>query len=116
MLRASNTRSNTVNALKVFMRLASADEQQQLADRAGTSRQYLYKLANTKTNYARHAKPGLAIAIETVTGEMHRETKGRLPRVYRTDLNHDCRGCAFAQKCLGLKAVASEFDALGDES
>lgn len=40
---------------------------------------------------------------------MARASKGRLPIVYRTDIVPACRACEFAQKCLGERAVVSEF-------
>lgn len=105
-----------MNQLKTWLAAASGPEQEELARRAGTSRQYLYKLANSTKGYARTAKAGLAAAIEQATAAMNRESKARLPRVYRTDLNTDCRACPYAQKCLGEAAIASHFVIVAEES
>ena len=43
---------------------------------------------------------------------MARESGGRLPSVYRTELNRACRGCRFAKRCLGDRAIAAEFEVL----
>ena len=87
------------------MAAATVDEQELLATRVGTSRGTLYQLATG------HRKAGAdrARAIERETKVMHKASKGRLPIVYRTDLSEDCRGCEFAQRCLGERAVVSEF-------
>lgn len=104
-----------MNRLKQWMDAASGPEQEELARRAATSRQYLYRLAAPgDLLYAREARPALAAAIEEATALMHRESKGRLPRVYRTDLNSACRGCAFAAKCLGNAIVPAEFKVIND--
>jgi hypothetical protein len=99
-----------VNTLKHFMRIATTAEQEELAAAAGTSRQYLYKLANSGTDYARTAKADLAAKLEGASAVMHRASKGRLPRLYRTDLNDACRACPFAQRCLGELATRSHFE------
>ena len=104
--------SNTIhlNPLKVWMRLATAAEQQRLADLAETSRQYLYRLANSDKPYARSAKSELAAAIEAASLILSKESKGRLPRLYRTDVNDTCRACPYAARCLGECAVAPHSD------
>lgn len=101
---------STMNPLKVFMRLASAPEQEELAQSAGTTRPYLYRLANSGANYARSAKAELAAKLERASHEVARKSKGRLPKLYRTDLNDTCRACPYAQRCLGERAIASHFD------
>jgi hypothetical protein len=100
------------NALKAWMTAASTTEQEELARRVGTSRMYLYTLANPSAKYGREPRPELAIKIEHASRDMHRESKKRLPMVLRTDLNSHCRGCHFAQKCL---SNAQYFDII-DES
>lgn len=99
-----------MNQLKVWLRAASVPEQQALAERAGTTVQYLRRLAATKESYARAAKAELAAAIETVTADMHRESKGRLPKVLRTDLNEACRACPYAERCLRDRIIDSHFE------
>lgn len=96
--------------MKQWMRLATPEEQQLLAHNVGTSRSYLYHLAaGDDSAYKREPRPALAIAIERETAAMHKASKGRLPRVYRTDLVEACAGCEFALKCLGAAAVRADF-------
>jgi CRISPR/Cas system-associated exonuclease Cas4 (RecB family) len=96
--------------MKVWMRAATPAEQETLANKIGTTRSYLYHLSASEDKaYAREPKPKLAAAIERVSAEMHRASKGRLPKVYRTDLVSACRECEFAAKCLGPAAVRSDF-------
>lgn len=100
----------TVTQLKAWMRAATPSEQEFMAKAVGTSRNYLYMLgASEDKAYAREPKPRLAAAIERVSADMHRSSKGRLPRIYRTDLVSACRECEFAQKCLKSAAVRSDF-------
>lgn len=102
----------TMTAMKAWMQAATPAQQQRLAERAGTTRAYLYHLAGG----FRDASAELAQRIESASLEMQQETRGALPAIYRTDLNAACRGCDFAQRCLGPKAVRSEFDYLPDEA
>ena len=83
---------------------ATPDEQEQLAQGAGTSRHYLYLLAADGKDYQRHAEPALAAKIEAASEKLHKTTKGRLPRLYRTDLARTCAGCPYARQCLGATA------------
>lgn len=86
--------------LQVWMALASADEQQLLADRVGTSRATLYQYGSGH----RQCSAERAGEIERVTHEMARASKGRLPRLYRTDLADACANCEYARKCIGSRA------------
>lgn len=95
----------TITHIKAWMSAATVDEQKLLAERAGTSRAYLYQLAGGH----RQASAELGAAIERETKVMAKASKGRLPVVYRTDIVAACRVCEFAQKCLGERAVISEF-------
>lgn len=98
-----------MNVIKQWMRLATTAEQEELAKLAGTKRPYLYHLAGEKDKtYGREPQPKLAIALETASAVMHKKNKA-LPLIYRTDLVSACRGCSFAQKCLGAAAVRSDF-------
>ncbi len=38
-----------------------------------------------------------------------------LPGLYRTDLCEACRACQYAAKCLGSRAVVSEFPIVSDQ-
>jgi hypothetical protein len=91
--------------MQVWMSAATADEQTLLAAKAGTTRGHLYQLSGGH----RQSSAVMAGKIETATAEMHKASKSRLPRVYRTDLCEACRGCAYAAKCLGTRAVVSDF-------
>lgn len=100
------TSVKTMTSMKAWMRASTSAEKDALAERSGTSVAYLHHLAaGEETNYRREAKPTLAAAIERETKVMARASKGRLPVVYRTDLNSACRGCDFARRCLGDDVV-----------
>lgn len=85
------------------MQAATAAEQEDLASRIGSSRNYLYHLAGG----FRSASPELGRAIELSTYDMRREIGERLPLVFRTDLAPACASCDFAKKCLGNTASRS---------
>ena len=96
------------DTLKRWMQAATPAEWQELADAVGTS-------PGTLDQYAgRHRAPSTerAIAIERAAAPITKRSKGRLPRLLRTDMSTACSGCEFARKCLGMAAVASEFDAV----
>lgn len=102
--------STSHTPLSAWLRAATPAERDDLAQRVGTSTQYLGHLAADETKkYKREAKPALAAAIERETLAMSKETRGRLPVVWRTDLNGTCRQCSFAQRCLRDVATRSEF-------
>ena len=91
--------------MKQWMLGATPEEQALLAERVGTSRAHLYQIAGG----FRNASSERALVIERETRLMHKASKTRLPVVYRTDLSAACRSCDFAHKCLGARAVVSEF-------
>lgn len=95
----------TITPMRQWMAAATTDEQVLLAERVGTSRAMLYQLAGG----FRNASAERAQAIERETRAMSKASRGRLPTVYRTDLCEACRGCDFAQRALGERAVVSEF-------
>lgn len=95
----------TITPMKAWMAAATTEEQETLAERVGTTRGMLYQYAGGH----RTASAERAGAIERATAEMHKASKGRLPKVYRTDLAEACLSCEYAQRCLGQKAVVSEF-------
>lgn len=95
----------TLTAIKVWMRSATADERDLLAQKVGTSPGQLYQLAGGH----RQASADMAGRLESATAEMHKASKGRLPRVYRTDVCEACRQCGYAAKCLGTRAIVSDF-------
>lgn len=104
-----------VKNLYAWMRLATTEEQEELATAAGTSRLYLYQLASDNPTVTREASPDLARRIELAAEPIRKRSKRRLPKLLRTDLNSACRACEFAQRCLGREAVASEFRIVPDE-
>lgn len=102
--------------LRQWMAAATPEEQQLLAQRVGTKRMYLYHLAAPPdSKYHREPDPKLAAAIERETALMHAASKGRLPRVYRTDLVEACAQCEFARQCLGTAAVRADFPIVREE-
>ncbi len=92
----------TKTAMKVWMVAATVQEQEELAAAVGTTRGNLYQYAGGH----RSAGAERAGAIERASAAMHKASKGRLPRLYRTDLAKACGECPFAKKCIG---VVSEF-------
>jgi len=103
-------KTSHITPMKAWMRAATPAEQEMLAKQAGTTRSYLYHLsAGDDKAYTREPKPKLASAIERISADMHKASKGRLPRIYRTDLVSACRECEFAQRCLGQAAIRSDF-------
>jgi transcriptional regulator with XRE-family HTH domain len=101
----------TMTMLKTWMTAAAPDEQEQLAQAAGTSRRHLYQVSNGERAFS----PTKAALVERATHALHRQTSGRLPLLYRTDLAEACAGCEFAKKCLGPAAVRSEFPLTDNE-
>lgn len=96
---------NSITPMRAWMAAATPDEQALLAERAGTTKGHLYQLAGGH----RQASAELAGRIEAAAAQMHKASKGRLPLVVRTDLCAACRSCQYAAKCLGERAVVSEF-------
>lgn len=105
---------SSMSQLKAWMRIATPDEQKALAKGAGTSRAYLYHLANDAARYGRMASAELAGRIEAAAQPLS-ATNPRLPRLLRTDLAAACRGCEYARRCLGESVITeSEFRVLTD--
>lgn len=97
---------STITPLKAWVRAATIHERELLAKSVGTSVAYLnHMAASDDKRYTREPKASLAAAIERETKAMHKASKGRLPVVYRTDLNSTCRQCEFAARCLGDDTV-----------
>lgn len=97
--------SNTITPMKAWMSAATPDEQHLLANRVGTTRGMLYQLAGGH----RQASADMAGRIEAAASAMHKASKGRLPAIVRTDICAACRSCQYAAKCLGERAVVSDF-------
>jgi transcriptional regulator with XRE-family HTH domain len=96
------------DTLKRWLRAATSVEQIELAEAVGTSTNVLEQYA------CKHRMPSAerAIAIELAAAPITRRSKGRLPRLLRTDMATACASCEYARRCLGMAAVASEFDAV----
>jgi hypothetical protein len=103
--------NTTITPLKAWLNAATAAERELLADRVGTSSQYLSHVAvNDDKAYKREPKISLAAGIERETKVMAKASKGRLPIILRTDLVAGCRSCPYAQKALGQDIVVrSDF-------
>jgi DNA-binding transcriptional regulator YdaS (Cro superfamily) len=101
----------TISVMKAWMSAATSAEQEMLAEKVGTSRGHLYQLAGG----FRQTSAEMAGRIEEATIEMHKLSKGRLPKVFRTDTCAACRQCSYAQKALGARAVTSEFPILTED-
>lgn len=95
----------TITPFAAWMKAATATEQQLLAERVGTSLGMLYHYSSGQ----RRMSAERAAAVEDATRDISRASKGRLPIVYRTDTSSACRACPYAQRCLGDRALASEF-------
>lgn len=86
--------------LKLWMRHASTDEQEELAVNAGTSRQMLYSLSAIPTSTAhRKASNDLAARIEEAAQPIIKNAEGRLPSLNRGDLNYTCAVCPYFKAC-----------------
>lgn len=81
------------NRIQIWMQKASLAERDELARRAGTTRQYLYLLAN---NW-RTMRADLAGRIEEAARELRKGAKDRLPKIVRAELCDTCRMCPYAQ-------------------
>lgn len=83
-----------INAVKAWMEAASTDEQNALADAAGTSRGHLYHLATGRRICSADLGKRLEIAADAM-----RAYNPDLPRLKRTDLCPACAACEYARKC-----------------
>lgn len=101
----------TITAVKAWMLASTSVERDLLAEKVGTTIGQLYQLSGGH----RQASAEMAGRIESATEVMHKHSKGRLPRVYRTDLCDACRSCQYASKCLGSRAVVSDFPIVTDK-
>jgi hypothetical protein len=102
----------TITPMRAWMAAATTDEQMTLALRVRTTRGQLYQLAGGH----RQASADMAGRVESVTAEMHKASRGRLPLVFKTDLCAACRACQYASKCLGSRAVVSDFPIVSEVS
>jgi len=101
----------TITAIKAWMRAATPLEREALADGVGTSVAMLHQYSGGH----RQASAETAGKIEMVTAAMHKASKGRLPKIVRTDVCEACRQCQYAAKCLGERAVVSDFPIVAEQ-
>jgi DNA-binding transcriptional regulator YdaS (Cro superfamily) len=101
----------TITTIRAWMASATPEEQELLAQKVGTTRGQLYQLSGGH----RQASAAMAGKIESATAEMHKHSKGRLPKIMRTDVCEACRGCQYAAKCLGSRAVVSDFPIVSEK-
>ena len=101
----------TIKPMRAWMSAATPDEQLLLAQRIGTSRGMLYQLSGGH----RQASADMAGRIEAATAVMAKASKGRLPAIVRTDVCEACRQCSYAAKCLGSRAVVSDFPIVSEK-
>lgn len=102
-------RKHPLNALKVWMRSATPDEQVKLADAAHTSRGALYQVASGHRQF----RPGKAGLLEDAAEQL-RAINPTLPTLYKTDLAPECASCKYARACLGDVVLRSEFPIVGE--
>lgn len=82
-----------MKSLEAFLAAATPEQQQALADAAGTSRAHLGHLKAGN----RQASADLAARIERASKRLYKQTAGRLPLIPRTDLCAACKACEFAK-------------------
>lgn len=90
--------------LRAWMAVATANEQQTLAMLAGTSRAYLYTVANAGST-KRQASSKRIISSDMAGRLAHaaadlRLVNPALPELLRTDLSPTCGDCEYAKRCL----------------
>lgn len=90
--------------LKAWMAAATAKEQQTLATLAGTSRAYMYTVANASST-KRQASSKRIISSDMAGRMAHaaadlRLVNPALPELLRTDLSPTCGDCEYAKRCL----------------
>lgn len=102
----------TISVMKTWMRAATEAEREALAAAVGTSVAMLGQYAGGH----REMSAERAGKIEAASAAMHKMSKGRLPKIVRTDVCEACRQCQYAAKCLGERAVVSDFPIVSEPS
>lgn len=85
--------------LKKWIKLASSIELKRLSELSESSVSYIYELARGETT----ARSDIAGRLEDASRIMHRESKRRLPILYRSLLSEACATCPYSKKCRGTK-------------
>lgn len=101
----------TISVMKTWMRAATEAERSALASAVGTSVGMLGQYAGGH----REMSAERAGRIEAASATMHKASKGRLPKIVRTDVCGACRQCQYAAKCLGERAVVSDFPIVAEQ-
>ena len=97
-----------MNQLRKWMRAATPDERQKLANLAGTTIGNLHQISGAyRSDGLPQVRAGLASRIERAARILQKENRD-LPSLVRTDLSPECADCEYARKCLGNRAVASD--------
>ena len=95
-----------MNIFKLWMQRATEDERILMAAEIGSTRGNLDQYAGG------HRQPSAqrGAQIEEQAAIFHKESKGRLPLIYRTDLVAACHACSFARRCLSNQVIVrAEF-------
>lgn len=102
-----------LSPLQHWMRLASVEEQEMLAQLAGTSREYLYQIGSGH----RACSADLASRIERAASKINSRSarSAVLPAVLRTSLAKACGACEYAAQCLGDAAITSAMPTVSDD-
>ena len=87
-----------MNVFKAWMQAATTPEQKRLAAAVGTSHAMLYQYSSPESTKRRPSAERGA-QIERAAAQLHVESLGRLPLLYRTDLVEACSKCEFAKRC-----------------
>ena len=103
-------RKHPLNALKIWMRNASPEEQVKLAEAAHTSRGALYQVASGHRQF----RPGKAGLLEDAAAALQ-AVNPTLPTLYKTDLAPECSACKYARQCLGDVVLRNEFPIVGSD-
>lgn len=105
-----------MNQMRVFLRAASSEEVDRVAELAGTTVGTLNQIAGSyRTDGNPQVRSGLAGRIQNAVAEVRRANK-TLPNVLRTDLSPECRACEYAQKCLKSNALGGEFNTIAEKN
>lgn len=86
-----------MNVFRQWMILATKAEQESLAAEAGTSRNYLYQIADGR----RKVSADMAARLEGAAAPIAKASKKRLPKLTRADLCEACRDCPLRRGCRG---------------
>lgn len=105
----------SLTPLQHWMRLATPEEQEEMAQLAGTSRDYLYQIASPAKHRGISSRmAGFLVAAAAKVREAS-PRRDILPVLTRADLSDVCAGCEYARACLGDRAPV-DHDAAQDDN